>query len=369
MNIAFYAPMKPPSAERPSGDRTIARLLVRALERAGAEVRIASDVRTWSGTADADRLAAFRTAAAQERRRLLTLYRGGQATFQPELWLTYHNHYKAPDFLGPGFARSLAIPYVVVEASYAASRVAGPWADWLQEARAGMDAARLIFSFTARDERGLQEIIPPNRLRRLAPFIADSSTPVVREAQASCRPVRLVTVAMMRRGAKEASYRLLAEALSSLCHSDWRLDIVGDGEKANELQPLLKARAGERITFHGRLEGSSLDRILCAADLFVWPGVDEAFGMAYLEAQAHGLAVAACDTAGVGEVVRHGETGLLAPEPTPLAFAKVIDRLIGSAPLRHALGEQARRHVLAHHSIEAAARVLRAELSHLVPRE
>ena len=46
MKIAFYAPMKPPDHPVPSGDRTMARLLVRALETAGHEVRLACRLRS-----------------------------------------------------------------------------------------------------------------------------------------------------------------------------------------------------------------------------------------------------------------------------------------------------------------------------------
>ena len=47
MKIAFYAPMKPPDAPRPSGDRTIARLLLRAMAIAGHEATVASAVRSY----------------------------------------------------------------------------------------------------------------------------------------------------------------------------------------------------------------------------------------------------------------------------------------------------------------------------------
>jgi glycosyltransferase involved in cell wall biosynthesis len=338
---------------------------MRALEAGGASVRIASETRTWSGVADPDRLLSLQKTAELERRRLVAIYGSPTATFRPDIWLTYHNHYKAPDFLGPAVSRELRIPYVIVEASYAASRGTGPWADWLRHTRAGIEEADLIFSFTKRDEQGLRAIVPSRKLRRLAPFIGDVATEPPRDLRAAGDPVRLVTVAMMRRGAKEKSYRLLADALGRLSHRNWELDIVGDGEAFEELQELLKGTAGDRVTFHGKLEGPPLTRALALGDVFVWPGIEEAFGMAYLEAQAHGLAVAACDTAGVGEVVRDGETGLLAHAVTPSAFAAAVDQLIASEELRRDLGERARRHVLERHSVEVAARVLQVELAGL----
>ncbi|MGH7006445.1 MAG: glycosyltransferase family 4 protein, partial [Alphaproteobacteria bacterium] len=53
MRIAFYAPMKPPSHPVPSGDRRIARLLLRALRKSGHEVRVVSTFRAYEGQGNA----------------------------------------------------------------------------------------------------------------------------------------------------------------------------------------------------------------------------------------------------------------------------------------------------------------------------
>ena len=61
--------------------------------------------------------------------------------------------------------------------------------------------------------------------------------------------------------------------------------------------------------------------------LYVWPGCGEAYGLAYLEAQAAGLPVVAQDIAGVPDVVRDGETGVLTPAGDAAAFADAIATL------------------------------------------
>ena len=53
MRIAFYAPMKPPTSPRPSGDRRMARLLMQALASRGHAVELAAVFRSWQGEADA----------------------------------------------------------------------------------------------------------------------------------------------------------------------------------------------------------------------------------------------------------------------------------------------------------------------------
>src|SRR5437868_734111 len=121
MRIAFYAPLKPPHHPVPSGDRTMARLLIAALEQAGHTVEVAALLRSRDGCGDPARQARLRRLGARLAARYVRR-RGGDAAPRPELWFTYHLYYKAPDWLGPAVADALAIPYVVAEASLAAKR-------------------------------------------------------------------------------------------------------------------------------------------------------------------------------------------------------------------------------------------------------
>ena len=47
MNIAFYAPLKPPDHPTPSGDRELARALAAALRLAGHRVNLGSRLRSF----------------------------------------------------------------------------------------------------------------------------------------------------------------------------------------------------------------------------------------------------------------------------------------------------------------------------------
>ncbi len=81
----------------------------------------------------------------------------------------------------------------------------------------------------------------------------------------------------------------------------------------------------------------------------------EGFSQALLEAMALGLPVAATDTGGNPELVTDGVTGLLVPFRRPDAWADALERLARDADLRRRLGEAARRHVRATHSLEGVA--------------
>jgi glycosyltransferase involved in cell wall biosynthesis len=76
------------------------------------------------------------------------------------------------------------------------------------------------------------------------------------------------------------------------------------------------------VRFVGFQEPSRVAAWLRASDLFVWPAIDEAFGMAFIEAQACGLPVVAANAGGVGAVVAAGRSGLLVPVGDVEAFAR-----------------------------------------------
>jgi glycosyltransferase involved in cell wall biosynthesis len=98
--------------------------------------------------------------------------------------------------------------------------------------------------------------------------------------------------------------------------------------------------------------------LLTAADLMVWPAIDEAYGMALLEAQAAGLPVIAGYSPGVAGIVGDGATGLLAPQGDAPALTRHIARLLDGAGLRRDLGAAARRRVAEYHDLPHAAALL-----------
>jgi len=359
--LAFYAPMKPPDHPVPSGDRQMARLIMRALTLAGFEPMLASRLRSH-GFAPAE--AALAEAAAVERASIIAAWDAMEAARRPEAWLTYHPYYKAPDLIGPQIAARFAIPYVTAEASFAGKRDRDEWAGLQRHVKAAVRAAALNICFTAEDREGLERLVGLERIADLAPFI--DAEPIPLAPKQPNGPVRLVTVAMMRPGAKLASYQMLARALARILDLPWTLDIVGDGSKRAAVAAAFAHVPADRLCWAGELDASAVAARLAVADLFVWPGTGEAYGMAYLEAQAASLPVVAQATAGVPTVVRHGATGLLTPAGDDAAYSGAIARLITDQPLRHRLGHAARKFVTEERSITAAAAHLHRLLTPLL---
>ncbi len=169
---------------------------------------------------------------------------------------------------------------------------------------------------------------------------------------------------MMRPGDKLASYRLLGAALADLRDLRWSLDIVGDGPARSEVESAL-APLGPRVCYRGTLDDAAIAAALAESDLFVWPAVNEAFGMALLEAQASSVAVVAGASGGVAGIVVSGETGLLVMPGDVAAFAAAARRLILDGAARRAMGEAARAKVERDHDLPAAAARLAAAIEFL----
>ena len=90
----------------------------------------------------------------------------------------------------------------------------------------------------------------------------------------------------------------------------------------------------------------------------VWPAINEAYGMAMLEAQATGLPVVAGRTGGVPDVVHDGETGLLCPVGDAGAFANTVDRLLAEPGRLKTYSARAAARTSAENDISAAADAL-----------
>lgn len=352
MKIAFYAPLKSPSHPVPSGDRLMARLLIEAMRRAGHTVAVASELRSFTSSPDDPADADIRAAALAEIERLAALW---QAEGMPDVWFAYHPYYKTPDLIGPVLCRRFGMAYATAEASYSRRRNLGQWARSQAEVLEAVRLAAVNVCFTARDRQGLEQAVPEAHFAALAPFL---DTAPFAEITPRPQPGHLIAVAMMRPGDKMASFTMLVEALARIADEDWTLSIVGDGKMRVELEQRFAGFGPDRVRFHGERSAAEIAGLLGKSALYVWPGCGEAYGLAYLEAQAAGVPVVAQATGGVPEVVRDGVTGLLTPEGDVAAYAAAVRRLLRDEGLRQAMAGAARAFVFEERSLDRASDVI-----------
>ena len=378
MNIAFYAPLKSPTHGTPSGDRRVAGLLIEALECAGHSVNLVSDFCSYDRSGDAERQASLRDQGIELAHRLVAQWRDGAIGATPDLWFTYHVFYKAPDWLGPHISAALGIPYVLAEASYAAKRAGGPWAIGHEACGNAIRSAALVLCPSRDDIAGVQTLGgSPARIVHLPPFLDPAPFRAAREGREAYR-VKLaadhgldprlpwiLAVAMMRPGDKLASYQALATSLARLRDLEWCQIVAGDGPGRAQVESAFEHAVPGRTRFLGERALTGLAPLYAACDLFAWPAVNEAYGMAMLEAQAAGLPVVSSNLRGVPDVVLHGRTGLLAPPGEEAAFAGRVRELLTDPERRSAMGMAAAHFVASERGVDVAAKHLAAALASL----
>ncbi|MCP5071846.1 MAG: glycosyltransferase [Rhodobacteraceae bacterium] len=322
------------------------------------KIDLASELRTWEGQGNAQAQQQLISAAKPEIERVI----GHGNAINWQVWVTYHNYYKAPDLIGPAVSRHLEIPYVLVEASRSRRRLTGPWSVFAQKAEQACDDADCILYMTERDHPALKQNKSDTQvLFRLQPFLNRTELPALTQRPASNSS--LLAVGMLRSGDKFESYRQLADSLAFVKDSEWTLTIVGDGPAACEIKALF-ADYERRVTFVGLLDSDGVAEQMSQAAALVWPGVNEAFGMVYLEAQSHGLPVIAQDRPGVRDVISPESQS--PPPDDPRAFAKAIDRMLSRLQDQKVEQHAIRDYVSQNHLRPAATACLTQALKSLV---
>jgi glycosyltransferase involved in cell wall biosynthesis len=374
MRIAAYAPLKSPDHPVPSGDRRVARLIDQALRLSGHEVEWPSRLRSRDGAGHPDRQLRLAQIGAWIAARLVRRFEARPEAERPKLWLTYHLYYKAPDLIGPAVAKAMGIPYVVVEASVAAKRADGPWDSAHRAVLAALAQAGGVIALNPADVAGVAPHLAPGTPSiLLPPFLDERPYAAARGLHDLHRDTWgrrlkvdpwkpwLVAVAMQRPGDKLRSYETLAAALAKVVDLPWQLLLVGDGPARADVERAF-APLAERTKFVGRLEEADLVALLAAGDLFVWPAINEAYGMALLEAHASGLPAVAGFSPGVASIVADGKTGRLVPIGDADAFAHAVRASLADMPALAAMGEAAAAKIAAAHGLARAA----AEIGTLV---
>jgi len=361
MRIAFYAPMKSLDHPIPSGDRAMARALFSLLGDLGYDVFEASTFRSYERHGDRGEQERIESTGKSHAEALLAHWSADPAG-RPDLWFTYHCYHKAPDWLGPAVSRGLGISYVVAEASIAPKRAGGAWDHGYRASLAAVRDADLVLAMTERDRLGLLAAVPEEAALSLFPPFVDTrpfdepgpergAARAALAAELGLDPFVpwLLAVGMMRDDAKRRSFELILESLGHLTDRSWQMLLVGDGPARSAIEHRAAGPISPRVRFTGALSSTELARMYLTADLYFWPGVDEAYGMAMLEAQAAGLPVVAGREGGIPEIVADGETAMLTEPRDAVAFARALATFLDDPERRAQFGRRAAHRARAVH--------------------
>jgi len=125
---------------------------------------------------------------------------------------------------------------------------------------------------------------------------------------------------------------------------------VGDGERRQALTRLAQEIGlASRIHFLGWR--TDLEAILGELDVVICCSKNEGTPLALIEAMAAGVPVLATDVGGVGDLIRQGETGWLAPPCDPPALSRAIRDLLADPERRARTVPSARRLALERHNV------------------
>ncbi len=191
------------------------------------------------------------------------------------------------------------------------------------------------------------------------------------EVPAAARPARregpptLVTVAHLIARKRHADV-LRALAVLGPRHPTLRYAIVGEGPERTALEGLaVRLGVAERVDFHGQLSPAEAIEEARRSTLFVMPSIDEAFGVAYVEAMAGGVPAIGCrGEPGPEEIAAAGDGLVLVPPGDIERLTQRIDELLSDPHRLREIRQRARATVAAHFTWENCGRQTLAAYEH-----
>jgi glycosyltransferase involved in cell wall biosynthesis len=139
---------------------------------------------------------------------------------------------------------------------------------------------------------------------------------------------------------RKKGLRTLLQALSSSAWVPFKLLVIGtDAQKPYQTLARSPEMAG-RVRFLG--PSPDVLQFYAAADAYVGPSLEDAYGLPVVEAMACGLPVIASSRAGASEIIEHLKNGLVLQDPEdPEELAELLRSMYSDAALRERLGDAA----------------------------
>ncbi len=259
-----------------------------------------------------------------------------------------HAHYAAP--AGDAVRRArLGVPLVVSVHGGDVLGIVEQWPGGRAVVQAALEAARLTLANSAGIARRCQALGAGDvRVVHLGTDLP---------AAAGHDATTLVTVGNLIARKRHADV-LRALWLLRDEHPELRWVIVGDGPERPALEGLAaQLDLAARVEFRGALAPDAALAAARAGGVFVLPSVDEAFGVAYIEAMAGGIpAIGARGEPGPEEIAAAGGGMRLVAPGEPEALAAELRALLDEPRWRRELGGAARANVAANFTWEACGR-------------
>lgn len=167
--------------------------------------------------------------------------------------------------------------------------------------------------------------------------------PAIRLPETAVDRVAEKTIVTLGRLNEVKGHDMLIDAFNRIAgkYPDWRLRIYGEGDyRWNLEQQIAQSPFGDRITLEGFTR--TPEECLKSAGLFVLSSRHEGFPNALVEAMSMGLPCISFDCPfGPGELITHGENGLLVEPENMEKLADAMEEMICRPQQREAMGREA----------------------------
>lgn len=233
--------------------------------------------------------------------------------------------------------------------------------------KANLVGARFVH-FTADSERqqalkveaNIQAVVIP--LGLAVPQLANTPEDTLRKENEL--PKEAKTVLFLGRIHPKKGIELLFEAFAKTSLEDTYLLVAGSGsdEYLNDLESLaIDLKITERVKFLGHVSGQQKTTLLQNSDIFALTSYSENFGIAVLEALAHGTPVLVTEGVALSAAVKEYELGATC-DANPNSISSALNELLNDKELAK-LGRRGRLYVEQNHDWAALAEQLLATYS------
>lgn len=127
-------------------------------------------------------------------------------------------------------------------------------------------------------------------------------------------------------------------------HSEWKLNIVGDGDERQHLQELIVSLGLESsVILHGFKSKEDISALMLDSSIYVMASHTESFGLVLIEAQSFGIPCVAYDSAqGAKEIITSEKNGVLIKNRNRSEMVAAVNRLIANFEYRKQIGLKGR---------------------------
>lgn len=147
-----------------------------------------------------------------------------------------------------------------------------------------------------------------------------------------------------------------------------RCQVLGDGPLKGELERLAaELELQDNVSFLGNVSPGDVPSYLWQADVFARPSRSEGMGNSFLEALAAGIPIVGTEVGGIPDIIRDGETGLLARVDDPKDVADKCKALLIDKGLSDKIVRNGIWMVQERFSWESIAETYRDVFSQLIP--